>query len=68
MSPLRQSLSNRDAAGADGLMLSVSMVCAGVGAGIGALVGQVVPLLLVGFSIGFFGAIAVVSKRFRYAL
>ncbi len=64
----RRPVTGRDAAGAGALLMSVNLVCAGVGAGIGALVGAVVPLLLVGFFIGFFGGIAVVSKRFRHLL
>lgn len=55
----------RDAAGAGMLLLSVNLVCTGIGAGLGALVGALVPLLLAGFFIGFFAGIAVVAKRFR---
>jgi hypothetical protein len=54
-----------DAAGAGALLLSVNLVCTGIGAGIGALVGALVPLLLIGFFIGFFVGIWFVAKRFR---
>jgi hypothetical protein len=54
-----------DVAAAGFLMLSVNLLCAGVGAGIGALVGALVPLLLVGFFVGFGLAIYVVAGRFR---
>ena len=64
----RRPLTGRDAAGAGALLMSVNLVCAGIGAGIGALIGSVVPLLLVGFFIGFFLGIAVVAKRFRHLL
>jgi hypothetical protein len=64
----RRPLTGRDAAGAGALLMSVNLVCAGIGAGIGALTGPVVPMLLVGFSIGFFLGIAVVAKRFRHLL
>ena len=64
----RRPVTGRDAAGAGALLMSVNLVCAGIGAGIGALVGAVVPLLLAGFFIGFFGGIAVVTKRFRHLL
>jgi hypothetical protein len=58
-------MTGRDAAGAGFLLLSVNLVCAGIGAGLGALVGALVPLLIAGFFIGFFVGIAVVAKRFR---
>ncbi len=64
----RRPLTGRDAAAAGALLMSVNLVCAGIGAGIGALIGPVVPLLLVGFFIGFFLGIAVVAKRFRHLL
>jgi hypothetical protein len=54
-----------NAAGAGFLLLSVNIVCAGIGAGLGALVGALVPLLIVGFFVGFFVGIAVVIRRFR---
>jgi hypothetical protein len=63
MTNSRPPLSGRDAAGAGALLLSVNMICAGVGAGLGALAGAVVPLLLTGFFVGFFLGIAVVAKR-----
>jgi hypothetical protein len=65
MTDPRPALTGRDAAGAGFLLLTVNLVCMGVGAGLGALVGALVPLLLVGFFIGFFLGIAVVIKRFR---
>lgn len=65
MTNSRSPFTGRDAAGAGALLLSVNLVCAGVGAGIGALIGAVVPLLLVGFVIGFFLGIRVVASRFR---
>ena len=61
----RASFTARDAAGAGFLLLSVNLVCAGVGAGLGALVGALVPLLLVGFFLGFFLGVWYVAKRFR---
>jgi hypothetical protein len=61
----RPPFTGRDAAGAGALLLSVNLMCAGVGAAIGALVGAVVPLLLVGFIVGFFLGIRVVASRFR---
>jgi hypothetical protein len=57
-------VAGRDVAGAGFLLLSVNLVCAGIGAGIGALVGALVPLLIVGFFIGFFLGIAFVIKQF----
>jgi hypothetical protein len=60
------TLSGRDAAGAGALLLSVNVMCAGVGAALGALLGAVVPLALAGFGVGFFLGIAVVAKRFRH--
>jgi len=65
MSNSRPPITGRDAAGAGALLLSVNLLCAGVGAGIGALLGAVVPLLLVGFLLGFLVGIRVVAKRFR---
>jgi hypothetical protein len=62
----RPPLSGRDAAGAGALLLSVNVICAGLGAALGALLGAVVPLALVGFGVGFFLGIAVVAKRFRH--
>jgi hypothetical protein len=61
----RPPLTGRDAAGAGALLLSVNLMCAGVGAAIGALIGALVPLLLVGFLVGFFVGIRVVANRFR---
>ncbi len=46
-------------------MMSVNLMCAGAGAGLGALIGATVPLMLLGFGIGFFAGIYVVAKRFR---
>ena len=60
MTNSRPPFTGRDAAGAGALLLSVNLVCAGVGAALGALV----PLLLAGFLIGFFLGIYVVAKRF----
>jgi hypothetical protein len=57
-------VAGRDVAGAGFVLLSVNLVCAGIGAGIGALVGALVPLLIVGFFIGFFLGIAFVIKQF----
>jgi hypothetical protein len=58
-------MTGRDAAGAGVLLLSVNLVCAGIGAAIGALVGALVPFLITGFFVGFFAGIAVVARRFR---
>ena len=60
----RPPFTGRDAAGAGALLLSVNLVCAGVGAALGAALGALVPLLLAGFLIGFFLGIYVVAKRF----
>jgi hypothetical protein len=65
MTNSRPSISGRDVAGAGALLLSVNLVCAGIGAGLGALVGATIPLMLVGFFIGFFLGIYVVSRRFH---
>jgi len=65
MTNSRPPFSGRDAAGAGGLQLAVTLSCAGVGAAVGALVGAVVPLLMAGFFVGFFLGIALVTKRFR---
>ena len=65
MTNSRPPFTGRDAAGAGALLLSVNLICAGLGAGLGALVGALVPLLLVGFFIGFFLGIYVVARRFR---
>ena len=61
----RPPTSGRDVAGAGFLLLSVNLVCAGVGAGLGALVGATVPLLIAGFFAGFFLGIYVVIRRFH---
>ena len=66
MTDSRPTFTGRDAAGAGVLLISVNLLCAGIGAGIGALVGAVVPLLLAGFFAGFFVGIAVVAKRYRH--
>jgi hypothetical protein len=65
MTDRRPPLSGRDVAGAGALLLSVNLLCAAAGAGIGALVGATVPLMLLGFSVGFFLGIFVVARRFR---
>ena len=65
MTDSRPPVSGKDVAGAGALMLSVNLMFAGAGAGLGALVGATVPLLLIGFGIGFFAGIYVVAKRFR---
>ncbi len=65
MTNTRPSITGRDVAGAGALLLSVNLVCAGIGAGIGVLVGAVVPLFLLGFFIGFFLGIFVVARRFH---
>jgi hypothetical protein len=57
-------VAGRDVAGAGFVLLSVNLVCAGIGAGIGALVGALVPLLIAGFFTGFFLGIAFVIKQF----
>jgi len=61
----RPRITGRDVAGAGALLLSVSLICAGIGAGVGALLGATVPLFLLGFLGGFLLGIRVVSKRFR---
>jgi hypothetical protein len=61
----RPPVTGRDVAGAGALLLSVNLICAGIGAGLGALVGALVPLFLAGFFVGFFLGIAVVASRFR---
>jgi hypothetical protein len=61
----RSPMSGKDVAGAGFLLLSVNLVCAGIGAGLGAIVGAVGPLLVAGFFIGFFLGIYVVVRRFR---
>jgi hypothetical protein len=66
MTNSRPSITGRDVAGAGILLLTVNLVCAGIGAGVGALVGATVPLMLLGFFIGFFLGIYVVSNRFRH--
>jgi hypothetical protein len=65
MTNSRPPTTGRDVAGAGALLLSVNLVCAGIGAGLGALVGATIPLLLAGFFIGFFLGIYVVSRRFH---
>jgi hypothetical protein len=65
MTNSRPPLNGKDVAGAGALLLSVNLVCAGIGAGLGALVGAVVPLFLAGFLVGFLAGIAVVVNRFR---
>jgi uncharacterized membrane protein YhaH (DUF805 family) len=58
-------VSGRDVAGAGALLLSVNLVCAGIGAGLGALVGAVTLLFVLGFLVGFLLGIYVVAKRFH---
>jgi hypothetical protein len=65
MTNSRPPLNGKDVAGAGALLLSVNLLCAGIGAGLGALVGAVVPLFLAGFLVGFLAGIAVVINRFR---
>lgn len=65
MTNSRPPLTGKDVAGAGVFLLSVNLLCAGIGAGIGALLGAVVPLFLVGFLAGFVLGIYLVSKRFR---
>ncbi len=65
MTNSRPPLTGKDVAGAGAFLLTVNLLCAGIGAGIGALVGAVVPLFLVGFLAGFLLGIYVVTKRFR---
>ena len=66
MTNSRPPTTGRDVAGAGVLLLTVNLLCAGVGAGVGALVGATVPLLVAGFLIGFFAGMYVVTKRFRH--
>ncbi|MGO9956443.1 MAG: hypothetical protein ACLP50_10755 [Solirubrobacteraceae bacterium] len=61
----RPPVTGRDVAGAGALMLSVNVMCAGVGAAIGALLGAVVTLAIAGFLIGFLLGIYVVARRFH---
>lgn len=65
MTNSRPPVTGRDVAGAGALLLSVNLLCAGVGAGIGALVGLLIPLSLAGFFVGFFLGIYVVADRFH---
>ncbi len=65
MTNSRPPLTGKDVAGAGVFLLSINLLCAGIGAGLGALVGAVVPLFLVGFLGGFVLGIYVVTKRFR---
>ena len=65
MTNSRPSITGRDVAGAGALLLTVNLMCAGIGAGLGALIGATIPLLLGGFFIGFFLGIYVVSRRFH---
>jgi hypothetical protein len=61
----RPPVTGRDVAGAGALMLSVNLMCAGIGVGIGALAGAPVALGVAGFLIGFLLGIRVVAKRFH---
>jgi hypothetical protein len=65
MTNSRPPFTGKDAAGAGALMLSVNLLCTGVGAALGAVVGAVIPLLLAGFLVGFLLGVRVVAKRFR---
>jgi hypothetical protein len=65
MTNSRPSITGRDVAGAGVFLLTVNLVCAGIGAGLGALIGAPIPLLLLGFFIGFFLGIYLVSRRFH---
>jgi hypothetical protein len=65
MTNSRPPITGRDVAGAGMLLLTVNLVCAGIGLGLGALIGAAVPIMLAGFFIGFFLGIYVVSNRFR---
>jgi hypothetical protein len=65
MTKSRPPVTGRDVAGAGALLLTVNLLCAAIGAGLGALIHATVPLMLLGFGIGFFLGIYVVSKRFR---
>ena len=58
-------MTGRDVAGAGALMLSVNLMCAGIGAGVGALVGHIEAFAVAGFLVGFLLGIYVVVKRFR---
>ena len=58
-------MTGRDVAGAGALMLSVNLVCAGIGAGVGALVGDIMALAVAGFLVGFLVGVYVVTRRFR---
>jgi hypothetical protein len=61
----RRPVTGRDVAGAGALMLSVNLICAGIGAGIGALIGAAVALGVAGFLVGFLVGIRVVANRFH---
>jgi hypothetical protein len=65
MTNSRPPVSGRDVAGAGALLLTVNLLCAGIGAGLGALVRLTVPFMLLGFAVGFFLGIYVVVNRFR---
>jgi hypothetical protein len=65
MTNARPPITGRDVAGAGALLLAVNLTCAGAGAGVGALIGATVPLMLLGFAVGFFLGIYVVVNRFR---
>jgi hypothetical protein len=61
----RPPVTGRDVAGAGALMLSVNLLCAGVGAAIGVALHAVVALAIAGFLIGFLLGVGVVARRFR---
>ena len=65
MTNSRPPVTGRDVAGAGALLLTVNLLCAGIGAGLGSLIGATTALMLVGFGIGFFLGIYVVARRFR---
>lgn len=61
--PLRPEPPNGAVAGY--LLLSVVVLCGGIGAGLGALVGALALCLIVGVFVGFFGGLALVYSRYR---
>jgi hypothetical protein len=61
----RPPVTGSDVIGAGFLMLSVDLMCAGVGALIGIPFGAVTALAIIGFLIGFLVGIRVVISRFR---
>jgi hypothetical protein len=47
------------------LLLSVVVLCIGVGAGVGALLGSIAPFAILGTFAGFAAGIALVHSRYR---